>query len=374
MQCHLCVRVAVLLFLCGCGVTTAPGSATDQASETDGIVGKPISGSSRPKPTPGNATDPVDDTGEDPAGDPGDTNSAAPRDADPNAASSNGNTGANSPTTPKPAPTAPVVGCPLGQQTNGNIGGPSICCSGSYTLCDDFEAQAVGAEPNKALWTLEKFKNGSGPQYGTVPNDDPKTVIEISDVRAARGTKSLHVRVPNDGHHHTMVVNRSAFPARNNTFWGRVFLYYVSDAKSAISTMHANYVTSAGMVKSSTPYYAHWRLATFSNPKKPTLGFNYSQGDTAVYANANMPENQWACLEWSFVGDATNKVSLYLNGNLITSSNAGITTKDNPKNLPPIYDAFRMGYEIYGLGGNAAYFDMYFDEVALAPTRIGCAN
>ena len=87
---------------------------------------------------------------------------------------------------PMPASTV----CPLGQQPNGNIGGPSICCSGAYQVCDDFEGDTTGGSPNAKFWQVELLNKS----YGNQPNDaldanaiDHNAIIEISETMAARG-------------------------------------------------------------------------------------------------------------------------------------------------------------------------------------------
>lgn len=262
------------------------------------------------------------------------------------------------------------VACPLGQQPNGYVGGPSTCCSGDYTVCDNFEAEAAGGQPNAVYWAVEKLKEGFGPTMGSAHNDDTAAVVEVSDVRAARGKKSLHVRVPNDGWHHDMVVNRSSFPAPNNTFWGRAFVYYVSDASSGVPGGHSTFLDASGSVHGDKTFYTWWRASTF-----PNLGLNCEHGDASVVTGQAMPTNRWVCLEWHFQGDASNQVALYLDGNLLAHTSKTTETLDNAQGAAPVYDAFRLGYEVYGARGSSPKtFEMYYDEVVLAPKRVGCAN
>lgn len=368
--------LSVALASTACAATSEVGDAGDDPAP----IGVPLSQGATPARGPkGSAAAPSkaptegDDTATttEPATEP----NATPQPAGDTNASAGAAPSQRTPTPSSPA-TTPVqaAGCPLGQQTNGNTGGPSTCCSGSYLVCDDFEAQADGGEPNRAYWVVEKIKGGSLPQSGTVANTDGAAVVEVSSARAARGKKSLHIRVPNDGTHHDNVVNRSAFPAPNNSFWGRAFIYYVSDAQSAVPNIHVNYASASGTVRGSTTFYNWTRLASFYNPQSPTVGINYGRGDTAVYSGAHVPTNRWACLEWQFDGTANNRVALYLDGAYLTATTKAIASQDNPQNVAPAYDAFRLGYEIYGRSGNSPSFEVYFDEVALASSRIGCAN
>ncbi len=87
-----------------------------------------------------------------------------------------------------------------------------------------------------------------------------------------------------------------------------------------------------------------------------------------------VPTNRWACLEWQYQGDANNTVVLYVDGNQLVTTNKTTETADNPAGVAPIYDAFRIGWEVYGYQYNPTpnQFEMYYDEVALDYNRIGC--
>lgn len=288
-------------------------------------------------------------------------------------------------------PTPGRADCPLGQQPNNFTGGPSICCSGAYQICDDFEDSAPGSDPNATRWEIEKMSS----TYGLLPSDnpnkadpDPAVIISISDTMSARGKQSLLIRAQNSnklahgGWHHDMLVNRSIFPAPNNTFWGRAFIYYVSDANSQLAGGHCTFADASGPVagNDNSTFYTWWRLSTFGN-----LAINCEHGDGGAGAAPRLPVNQWACLEWQYKGPVgapngtlanTNEVHLYLDGNQLAATDAGSETADNTAGVAPIYDAFRIGFETYGYQYNPtpAYFEMYYDEVALDFNRIGCAN
>jgi hypothetical protein len=272
----------------------------------------------------------------------------------------------------------PPIECPLGQQPNGDIGGPSICCSGAYQVCDDFEADVTGGSPNAKFWQVEMLNKG----YGNQPNAaldantvDQNAIIEISEAMSARGKKSLHIvaqnsnQLPNNGWHHDMLVNRTIFPAPNNTFWGRAFVYYVQDANSDYPGGHSTLADASGTVTGSSTFYTWWRLSTFGN-----FAINCEHGDSGASSPVRMPMNRWACLEWQYRGDANNEIYLYLDGNQLAMTTKTSETADNPAGLAPVYDAFRLGWEVYSYQYNPTpkQFEMYYDEVALDYNRIGC--
>lgn len=274
--------------------------------------------------------------------------------------------------------TTSSVSCPVGQQDANGLGGPSICCSGRYAVCDDFEAQMPGQSPNGAFWEVENLSSTYGrtsPLLAQRANIDLSAVIEVSATRAARGKQSLHIRaqnsnqLPNNGWHHNMVVNRSIFPAPHNTFWGRAFLYYVGDANSAVPNGHATYADASGNISGSKSFYTWWRVSTFGS-----FGLNCEHGDQGVGTSTRLPTNRWVCLEWQYRGDASNTFALFLDGNQLATTTALTATSDNPNGNAPAYDAFRLGWEVYGYQYNPTpkVFDMYYDEVVLDYNRIGC--
>ncbi|RYF09545.1 MAG: hypothetical protein EOO40_06720 [Deltaproteobacteria bacterium] len=257
------------------------------------------------------------------------------------------------------------------------MGGPSICCSGKYALCDDFEDGAPGDDPNGARWSIEKLSKTYGQMASDTPNAaiaDNAAIIEISNTMAARGKQSLHIRaqnsnqLPNNGWHHDMVVNRTIFPAPNNTFWGRAFIYYVSDANSKLAGGHCTWADASGWIDGSKRFYTWWRVSTFGN-----FSINCEHGDQSASSPVRMPLNRWACLEWQYKGD-TNEIALYLDSNRLAATTSTTSTTDNPSGYAPIYDAFRLGFETYGYQYNPTptYFEMYYDEVVLDYGRIGC--
>lgn len=277
-----------------------------------------------------------------------------------------------------PTITQPETVCPLGQQPNGFTGGPSTCCSGKYQVCDDFEGDKTGGSPNAKFWEVELLSRGYGrqPNEVTNPNDiDRAVVMEISEARSARGKKSLHIvaqnsnLLPGRGWHHDMLVNRTIFPAPNNTFWGRAFVYYVKDASNDYPNGHCTLADASGKVHGSKDFYTWWRVSTYGN-----FLINCERGDGSASTPVRMPTNRWACLEWHYQGDASNTITLFMDGNQLVATNKTTSTSDNPAGLAPVYDAFRIGWENYNYQYNPTpkQFEMYYDEIALDFNRIGC--
>src|SRR5882672_2206666 len=82
--------------------------------------------------------------------------------------------------------------------------GASRCAAAKVQLCEDFESGTLDA----ATWTVR----------GTKP--------VIDGVQKARGAKALHVTVTGNGL--SAIRETKTFPATNNTYYGRAFVYFAS--------------------------------------------------------------------------------------------------------------------------------------------------
>lgn len=234
--------------------------------------------------------------------------------------------------------------------------GASRCAQANFLLCDDFE----GATLDQSTWTVT----------GTQP--------VIDTVHAARGSKALHLTRTGSGS--SYISETKTFPVANNTYFGRMFVYFKS------------LPTPPGMS------YAHWTIAAASGTGtvgeirvggQLFSGANWfgvgtdSQGSasgTGDWTNSDqdpnnnpraVPLNEWICLEWMHKGD-TNETRFYWDGvehpSLYTSSSdhGGNT---NPYILPT-FDELWVGWSEYQ--STSQTFELWIDEVAVDGARIGC--
>ena len=252
--------------------------------------------------------------------------------------------------TPTPTPTvsstpSPTPTCPTPTNANDYFG-PPRCCHTAAKLCEDFESGTVGASPNSTLWTVGKA------------NAD---TVQISTTQAARGSKSLHIHAANSGSQRAMIVNTSAFPFPNNTFWGRAFVYFNSPYPS-------NHTTYMAAGPNPNPNYQWLRYSSFGNGH---LGGNDSDPDNSASSNTALTHDAWTCIEWQY-SPPTHRAYYYVNGQLVTTLTID-AKHDNTTDLN--FKQMEIGWELYNqdnAGGSA--WDMYFDEIALNDQRIGCSN
>ncbi len=237
--------------------------------------------------------------------------------------------------------------------------GDSRCADAGVQLCEDFESGMI----KPSIWTVN----------GTMP--------VVDTMQHARGTHALHIT--QNGNGLSYIIEKTTFPAVNNTYYGRVFVYF----KSLPFT-----TTDGGMP------YAHWTMVAGSGTgvtgevrlsgqlvnKRNTWGVgtdNQTASGTGDWTNGDddppgnptaIPQNQWMCIEWMHKGD-TSETQFWWDGTLhpslsTTSSMHG--GNNNPFLLPKFTQVW-IGWQEYQ--DSTERFEMWIDEIAIDSQRIGCA-
>jgi hypothetical protein len=240
--------------------------------------------------------------------------------------------------------------------------GASRCAAAGVLLCDDFESGTIDA----ATW-----KN-----YQTAP--------KIDALQAARGTKALHVTTAATGG--SGLRTTKIFPRTDGLYYGRMFIYF-----TALPT---------------GPNYAHWTVigsnAASDSTDKSELrvggqletinkfGVGTDHGPTGDWTNLDkdkpsgassvreVPKNEWICLEW-MVDTANELTKFWWDGtehpSLATTRDVSRYNSNGTKYVLPDISSVWVGFENYNQGGTMlpANYDVWIDEVALDPQRIGCS-
>lgn len=240
----------------------------------------------------------------------------------------------------------------------------------SLPLCDDFESDTPGAAPSPSLW---KVVMGCNPNMQNVPVDGGLTV-GIDDSESHSGKNSLRV-VGGDscGYY---AVNTSAFSALTG---GTLYARFWARFSGAPTPDHNGFLTMSSPTDAGTSTNQlrigfqdniidwNWFGSDSTLPDLDPLGAAQS---TATQATT------WACIELS-VESATGTVQFWLNGALVpglsytagqppTSGVDDGWASSGPK-PPVILTSFGLGW----LGLNNMY-TVWFDDVALSDSRIGC--
>ena len=236
--------------------------------------------------------------------------------------------------------------CPTPTNANDYFG-LARCCNTHAQFCEDFESGTAGQAPDANVWAVNKATTDT---------------VEISASQHARGSQSLHIHSLNSGGQHAMIANTTAFPFANNVFWGRAFVYWNG---TVYPNNHTTYVAAA---PNPNPNYEWMRYSSFGSGN---LGGNDADPDNSSNSSTHLPSMSWACLEW-FYNTPGMQAQYYFNGQLI--STLTIDPKHTTATTDLTWGQVELGWELYSQDGTAASWDMYFDEIALNGTRIGCAN
>jgi hypothetical protein len=212
-------------------------------------------------------------------------------------------------------------------------GGGSGTCNGA-ALCDSFERAALGPD-----WTVD--------------NSVAANVVEIVTNRAHTGMNSVHMMF-GTARTATFIDETLGFPAMNNSYWGRVWLFVMTGLEAG----HHVYIEgSTGVDPGNTGVRA---LNTQGNGMIAT---NIAPPDTGGTSNVPMPQGVWTCFEWQVVATGgTGGVHLFMNGTEVP----GTVALNRP--IPNLIKQ-RIGYERYAAGTAG---DMWIDDYAIGPTRITC--
>jgi hypothetical protein len=143
------------------------------------------------------------------------------------------------------------------------------------------------------------------------------------------------------------------------TVWGRVWMYPNTEADNGIGPdPHVVYIEAepAGFTGHSATGVRPL------NTQSGQIAINIDPPDNGPSANMALPEGAWHCFEWEISGiGGHGSVALYMDGTLLaTDMGAAIAA----------IGEMRIGYERYNAGTTTG--DMYLDDYAIGPTRMGC--
>lgn len=245
--------------------------------------------------------------------------------------------------------------------------GESRCAAAKLQFCEDFESGTLDA----ATW-----KTGGKPM--------------IDELQHARGKKALHIS--QDGNGGQNIKTSKPFPAMNGRYWGRAFVYlnampHFSQDPDSLSYSHWTILAATGAIvdgevriggqlqkryQNANPLN-FWGVGTDNRNQAEGSGDWTNADDDPKGAAKPVTEKQWSCLEW--MGDyMTDETKFFLDGVEHPSLATTPTTKhggnaDKPFLLPE-FNAIWFGWAEYQ--PTTQKFELWYDEIAIDPERIGC--
>lgn len=213
------------------------------------------------------------------------------------------------------------------------------CATAGVAFCDGFEAGVIDPHWNGVVQT-----NGT---------------VTVDKTRAYRGAWSLHV------HTNALAAKRSAdveldegqtFPATH--FFVRAWVY----VPSAFGTNEGDFL----LVEQAASPFAGITLGLVNDTVQTANSIaNLTKTSTTI-----MPRDQWVCVEWEVTLAAGGATALSINGQPATNLGGTQNLSINPA---PSELGLALVASAPPSSGLAAR-DLWFDEVMVNPTAIGCAR
>ncbi len=233
--------------------------------------------------------------------------------------------------------------------------GSSRCAQAGVQLCEDFESGVL----DKMTWTVE----------GTPP--------VIDGLQHARGTRALHITQPGNGL--SYIKEAKTFPEMNDTYWGRIFVFFKSLPAAPLTYAHWTFIAASGtgvtgeirvsgQLQNGGNFFG---VGTDNRVDDAGTGDWTSSDRDPPNAPMPVPLNQWLCIEWLHKGD-TNETRFYWDGvehPSLSTSAAMHGGNVNPFLLPQFTNVW-IGWQEYQTTTES--FELWIDEIAIDSARIGC--
>jgi hypothetical protein len=260
--------------------------------------------------------------------------SASPRPSSPSPA----------PSSASPAPSSPSPSNP-----------PPAGCAGAV-ICDGFENQAAGTPSGD--WNVA-FRDCSGAGTATV---DTST--------AHAGGKSLKITGAAGYCNHVFVASTKNLTGVGSIWFARFYVRHTT----ALPTAHVTFVAMRDSGDNNKDLRMGGQGAALQWNRESDDATLPAQSPVGIGMSMPLATNQWACVEF-MVNRSTGTMDTWVNGAQVAGlHNDGVPTQDVDAqwlartNWRPSLSDFRLGWESYGEGADT----LWFDDVALSGSRIGC--
>jgi len=244
-----------------------------------------------------------------------------------------------------------------GATGSGAAAGSTSCAT--LPLCDDFEGVPAGSAPDPTKWipTVLVDCASTAPAKPTV-----------DDSQHHSGTRSLKITGSAAYCDYAMVGNAAAFKAIGNVVYGRYYVRF----EMALTDGHVAFMAF--------PDDSQGGKALRMGGQNQALQWNRQSDDATLPAQSPVgialskvpPVADWMCLEF-MIDQAQGLISTWVDGVLVAGLVADATpTPDIDSqwgtSYKPELTSFNIGWQNYGSGP----MNLWFDDVALSATRIGC--
>jgi hypothetical protein len=241
---------------------------------------------------------------------------------------------------------------PPGTATDAAPATAATCATPGLLFCDDFEDTPLGPAAS-ARWTTDA-------QAGALTIDGAH----------ARGARALHVHTDGNGR---AMIRVPGFAPPGNSFWGRAQIW-VTAFPTAPDYAHFTMVEAAGngggVVRPIGGQYipsagtSLWGVGADGGPTG-----DWTRWQPAAPALAG----RWLCMEWQLRA-ADDGIDVWIDG-LARPELSVARTAHGGASVDFVFPAFTQiwfGWWLYQGGPTPSQYDLWFDDIALGTTRLGC--
>lgn len=256
----------------------------------------------------------------------------------------------NGSASPTPSPTSP---------TPTTSTGPGGSCPAGVVFCDGFEDQ-TGTTPGGRWAVSAKDCSGTG-------------TAAIDDTVAHTGTKSLRVDGTDGYCNHVFASDTADLSGGSPVWYVRLWVRHTT----ALPAGHVTFVSMNDSNAGNTDLRLGGQNGALMWNRQTDDATLPAQSPTGVAQSLPLPVNTWTCVEYG-VNGSNGTLSTWVDGTAVAGlTDDGVPTQDIDAQWlsgagatwrPHLTD-LRLGWESYGGGGADT---LWFDDVALATSRIGC--
>jgi hypothetical protein len=249
----------------------------------------------------------------------------------------------------------------------------------SLPLCDDFESDTLGMPPSGALWTLFGTAGCSGTGNPSAPVIYP---VVVDDTQHHSGSQS--VKISGGDSCGPVMLNTSAFSSSSLSLSGEVYgRFYVHLSDTTTTFDHAALAMlglKSGWANSPSDQSGYLQLAS-EGAGNATNVLMWQTTDSDILPNKNAQGGAesvypaatgFTCVEFhTSQSSGGGAIETWVNGAKV----AGLTDPPAPANATQWTTPSPFTVTSLGLGWllfSGEKLDVWFDDVALASSRIGC--
>jgi hypothetical protein len=196
----------------------------------------------------------------------------------------------------------------------------------------------------------------------------------------AHGAHSVHIKIPDHGDGDPdgtagYIAETKTFPAINNTFWGRMMVFF--HPATGLPESHWANVQASGTKNDP----AHDLLRVGGGNKAPgIMNTNQYPPDSFGYsATQVIPVDKWSCWEWQMDGKDPMKTNVHFFIDETEVSDVAVVnglavTGANQKFIAPNFEKVELGWQFWhdDSGKRFTGGDMWLDDVVVDDQRIHC--